>query len=418
MSAVLSRPKRPSLPLLPPELWLNIITFATWAPRDVEAYLSKKSHSRGYWWGIRHPDLKSAFVTRRFLIRVCRQWRSLATPLLYEHIIIGRAKFASSLRHTLAASERGAESTENYRSLGSWTKRLDVAIRDSDDKLPGGLDVKDLCSIIRSLPNLTAIVFSLPSKCFAPAILPESILDALVETCSITLHDMLWTTTSLLPDREQWCSFLTKMPGLRRLGCPITYTSPHHTLQAVTLPSISGLTITPSSIEVSAAFDDTNHFPSLQELVYLRWGVTGPSRLEALLRVSGQTITRVVLSVDDSYALRSELIALKRFCPNLIRLDIACRSWRDLSSLYDIPPVSFLGLHCSQLRAKSREYQWLFDILHAARPFTLKVIRFLDHRIVENLRSCHPNAYKVGIHVLTICDCRVEDHEGVSLLTT
>ena len=418
MSAVLSRPKRPSLPLLPPELWLNIFAFATWAPRGVEAYLSKKSHSRGYWWGIRHPDLKSAFVTRRFLVRVCRQWRSLATPLLYEHIIIGRAKFASSLRHTLAASEREAESTENYRSLGSWTKRLDVAVRDGDDKHAGSLDMKDLCSIIRCLPNLTAVVFSLPFGFFAPAILPESILDALVETCSTTLHDMLWTTTSLLPDREQWCSFLTKMPGLRRLGCPYTYTSPHHMLQAVTLPSISGLTITPSSVEVSAAFDDTNHFPSLQELVYSRWGVMGPSLLGALLRVSGHTITRVVLSVDDSHALLSELIVLKRFCPNLIRLDIAFRRWRDMSSICDIPPVSILGLHCSQLRAKSREYQRLFDILHAVRPLTLKVIRFLDHRIVENLRGHHPNAYKVGISVLNISGCRVEDHEGVSLLTT
>jgi hypothetical protein len=190
---------------------------------------------------------------------------------------------------------------------------------------------------------------------------------------------------------------------------------PNQIPPAFILPFITSMAIFAHSSEINIDGDHVNHFPALQDLVYVRSIPNGRSSWQPLLQVSGHTLTRVVLSVYDEGSLREELIVMKQFCPNLTRLDIALWQWADLSPECDIPPVTILGLHCSELRAKSHQYNNLFGILCIIRPPSLKAVRFLDHHIVDNLRNHHPRVWNAGIHRLTVWGCRVEDHEGVCL---
>jgi len=76
----------PYVPRLPPELWLPIFRFATSAPIHTSA-----SHEPFQCCHATIAALSDAALRDKCtLALVCKQWRALATDILYEDIRIGR----------------------------------------------------------------------------------------------------------------------------------------------------------------------------------------------------------------------------------------------------------------------------------------------------------------------------------------
>ncbi|KAH7914735.1 hypothetical protein BJ138DRAFT_1143161 [Hygrophoropsis aurantiaca] len=131
--------------LLPPEIWMQIIRWATLPPTDLgvtQAYLP-----------FRVPydtTDDSSIEWKRNMIHVCRLWRALATPMLYEDIRV------------IHSAHRLAQIMEDTRDVdhggyGQWVRRLVLPYASTETPTLDG-NVSSILGILRCCQGLECLI--------------------------------------------------------------------------------------------------------------------------------------------------------------------------------------------------------------------------------------------------------------------
>ncbi|KAH6914421.1 hypothetical protein BKA70DRAFT_1261368 [Coprinopsis sp. MPI-PUGE-AT-0042] len=116
-------------PDLPLELWLEIFQFATYVHRSVSIRpldpFAFQKISRNV-MGANTPAL--AWYTKLSLVQVCKSWRNVTLPLLYEHIIIRSPPRAKAILKVMQDSKTGGHTDPPLPSLGygRFTRHIEI----------------------------------------------------------------------------------------------------------------------------------------------------------------------------------------------------------------------------------------------------------------------------------------------------
>ncbi|KAI0267877.1 hypothetical protein BC834DRAFT_63111 [Gloeopeniophorella convolvens] len=214
-------------------------------------------------------------ATRRALVRVCRVWYALATPLLYRALWIGSPTTLDVLAETL----------ERRPELGAHALRLDVAMGAAHEH--GAQHAMALlASIISHTPCLEAFVVKILETPELSEELPHwrsrGILTALRDACGPSLRRLCWVGADVRGVEEDFqngpryrdrvFSLLRSAPNLRTLiGLPIwdELELPNLTFGHLSLPLPATLG-DPSMDQILVQLQLIARFPSLRyaHLIY------------------------------------------------------------------------------------------------------------------------------------------------------
>ncbi|KAL4075291.1 hypothetical protein V8B97DRAFT_2022285 [Scleroderma yunnanense] len=414
------------LPSLPPELWDCIFDFATSVPGTLIPDIYEHSNLIGPPYNRKYyPALRTALITKRYLVRVCKQWWHLARRYLYQAIYVGRARCLLSLCNTLKKYAAGNGAVEGVHFLGSWTRRLDIVIRDRCIDI--NAESECLAEIIRSVSGLEIMSFAITSDDYIDFLMPPSILDAL-QCHASSLRVLDWSTNRLHPDLYQLERRLLKnLPRLRILSCfalfwengfmPSRALSSVHTLILYMLFSTLEL-----SIPGHPGPPDTGETPpTLQELI-LNTEMWKYDLWKQFMRRYGVYLTSVQLRGHYSgleIGLNTYLELINGSCPNIRRITISISKFSKVSmDRFSLPPVEYLGLRAEAHQEPRSAYVNLFLILAFVKETvpTLRVVQFIDHHNVDALLTRH---WKVAVRALDQqlagSAFRIECHDGTLL---
>lgn len=338
-------------------------------------------------------------------MRVCKKWYSLATPYLYESIVIGKWKTLKTLSGALQRSR----DSKSMDALGWWAKRLDVAMRDNNKDEEIALQY--LTQIVQSLPNLTILVFRVAKSDYHCDFLPDSFLHCLSASAGSNLQALVWYTTVLTPF-DYWNTFLASLPAIRTLSCIDMNLSPNGS--TLTLPTLR-------TFYMPRCLQHTISLPSLRHLIF---GVYSNMDVDmgwkTFLIIHGHQLDVIQINVIQVSGLLLVLDAISQYCPNLHRLDIAIQTWWELNTLQGLAlptTINTIGLYCFQRQASRSCFKQLFDTLRKVRfgP-AFKTIRLLHPATATNLSRHHQPLLWVNTPRLSQLGFEVLDYEGKPLL--
>lgn len=404
-------------PCLPPELWYEILRVATAVPgvlepeiydpsdRPIEVCVAKQQKL-----------LRQSLVTKRYVVRVCKQWHELATPLLYEALTVGLSRAMSSLCATLMDSNRRGDHTSNdYRPLGWHTKRLDIAIRDSRLQSHYASMLFDhITNVIGCLPRLSIAIFYIAHDQGDSTSSPAAMTEALANTCGPSLR-CLYFFGKMRPSGIHLYKVLQAAPRLRVLhgvDNPSELSNPLE-LPNLNMPELTSLTI--------PRFDGLmrNNLPNIREIRFRIVMVPASTSLrDACIELYGHGLTIVHLEkVYDIVLLRRALNMLIRHCPNLMRLVLVLDSWAclhtDPNEELLLPPTPYLVLRCyRRAQGFAVEYRILFDTLSRMKGPNLKVVCFSDPSTVKDLVFRHARVLAEGLKAIRHCTFILVDDKG------
>lgn len=364
-------------------------------------------------------------ITKRYLVRVCKQWKSLASPYLYECLYIGRGRALSSLSSTLKLSEKNSSPHQNAdRALGWWTKRVDVVMRDHISVQEHERDITTelllLSEIFQCLPNLTIIHFGVRAPLYPASSLPAMLLDTIAATSGRCLTAVIWSTDSPIPQKVALQGFLAKTPNMKAIQCPITsFTglpsqvgSPVSELRSLNYLSIIGVYDSPS-------LPLLEYLPSLPISRLSMDPITSAGILpqRTLLEKYGGNIRvfqlgRQVLHHDE---LPLNLRLISRTCLNLSRLDISfCDRMADGADWSALPEtIETLGLQHDRGQLPRKEYEVLFDSLCGIKSGSkLKTVQFIDETNVRDICQRHHRVLAKNTERLANIGLELRDHKG------
>ncbi|KIJ61809.1 hypothetical protein HYDPIDRAFT_42314 [Hydnomerulius pinastri MD-312] len=199
------------LPSLPVEVWRHIFALVVRVPGALLSdRLDPFSESREvdvYW--------NKDFPSRSALLLVCKDWHSIATELIHEHIHLTSMKQAILLADRLEKSK----AQDGQHALGSLTRRVDVQLHN-----PVPQDSKNLARLLRCTPNLEIFI----NSNFYMTLTPNSqtihplrqtsseVIRALLSTSSHSLRRVEWTCNES-PAWSDLMDVLRDLRGLRSL---------------------------------------------------------------------------------------------------------------------------------------------------------------------------------------------------------
>ncbi|KAL4076919.1 hypothetical protein V8B97DRAFT_2003811 [Scleroderma yunnanense] len=408
-------------PTLPPEIWLRIFDFATYIPGTMVPEILEQSSLIGKLYTRRYyPALRVALLTKRYLVRVCKQWWHLATPYLYRAVYIGRARCLLSLYSTLKKYAEGEGTIAGVHDLGSWTQRLDVVIRDHPIGGPN-TEAERLAGIIRYLPNLAIASFAVASAAYANTFMHPSVFHSLKGNAS-SLRVLDWSTDGLRPGVSHLEELLRYLPRLQILNCPglvwANGLAPNCLLSSVNTLVLKWLTMPIGRLDL---VDPQEENVSLREVIF-DVGWWAQSLWRTFMGQYGGFLTSVQLCAYDGVhpsTLNAFLNIVNTSCPNLRRITISAVTFSHISMEgFSLPPVQYLGLRAEARQQRRVAYRHLFSILAVLRDSatTLQVIQMIDRHNVENLLTRHSQvAIRAFEQKLAGSTFRVEDHNGCLL---
>ncbi|KAN0084508.1 hypothetical protein V8E55_008012 [Tylopilus felleus] len=207
------------LPSLPVEVWRNIFSLIIRVPGVLLSdRLDPFSETRG-------PDVYWTMTssTRTALLLVCKDWSSIVSELIHEHIHFTCSKqvliFADRLEQSKAR--------DGVRALGSLTRRVDVQLHN-----PHPDDARHLARLLRCTPNLEIFInsnFYMSLTHNAQTILPPTqtpteVIRALLTACAHSLRRVEWTCNES-PGWGDLMNLLRELRGLRSLTLANIYGS-------------------------------------------------------------------------------------------------------------------------------------------------------------------------------------------------
>ncbi|KAF8638842.1 hypothetical protein AX17_001900 [Amanita inopinata Kibby_2008] len=399
---------------LPPEVCLIVFELATWTPnvRDVdpldmnfELFITKDHQN----------SLRRSTRAKLGLTRVCKHWKTLAAPFLYENIVIGRGKFLTSIRSVLEQSHQEYQDSDEYHPLGFWTKRLDIALRDS--VRPPDEELVILADIIRCLPNLETVTFSISSRQYMQNEISASfILNALGSTCGRSLKFVHWFRDTIVPDVWEWRSLLKRSPNLRSYRTPLVAVKNCEELVGEFV--YSSMVAVHAERSAVAEYDTAippqhMHFPSLRQLSFVvplfdvdpRWG-------DFLERHGCSLVHIQMLIYSTGSSVQANLACIASACPALVRFDIVLSHWSHMPFPITLPStVQHLGIFCAQGQAPS--YNLFFSRLdRIEHGLDFKIVQFLGKRNALDIFKKHQHQFFRGTQRLRSHGVRFTDYRG------
>ena len=408
------------LPSLPPEIWECIFDFATSVPGTLIPDIYKHSSLIGPPYNRRfHPALRAALITKRYLVRVCKQWWHLARRYLYQAIYIGRVRCLLFLCNTLRKYAVGDGTVPGVHFLGSWTQRLDVVIRDRS--IDSGAECEYLADIIRSLPNLAIVSFALTSVSYENAPVPLSICDAL-RSIAPSLRVLDWSNNGLPPDFAPLEGLVLKeAPRLHILNCRALCWKngfvPTHALSSVHTLIVQSLFVTPNH---PGPVDTGVTPPNLREVILDSEMLRGHSGGEFMRRYGIHlTTVQIRQAYYNERLLNASLGVINGSCPTLRSITLSVIKFSHISlDGFSLPPVEYFGISAEAHQQRRSNYWHLFMILSFVRDTvpTLRVVQLIDPRNVDALLTRHSKvAVRALDQLLSGSTFRVECHDGTLL---
>ncbi|VDB87348.1 unnamed protein product [Peniophora sp. CBMAI 1063] len=361
--------------LLPLELWPYIFEYANPVPHELshahDPFLDATSDIATMTMNPRSfsTDFASMLSARAKLVRVCRAWQSLGTPLLYRTLYIHRTEDLPRLAETLAA-----------RAYGKYVRRLDVL------SITGALDFNELRFLLSVLTGLEVLNIC-PLEYINRAV-PSELLRALADTAGKTLRVLIWPSwPSLTCKGADYTALLERCTQLRVLcigpwkmeGGACTFVSPPQpTLRFVALAEHDESHATPQTL-----------YPALEHafLVYNR--IPDLACQTAFLASHAQTLTTATINVSGYHRSAEHVLVALKQCPRLQHLIVVVpasfsASSKDLRGLFTRIPktttrfgvrvVHFRGSDGRDLGAFVRGVAANADAL----PDVVKVVRFMN----------------------------------------
>jgi hypothetical protein len=349
-------------------------------------------------------------VTKRYLVRVCKAWYSLASPFLFEYVFLGRGRVLASLRDGMLRSERAVElqESESPHAIGWRIQRLDVHMRDRTDNPELIMDI--LADILRRLPNLRVLTFAITGNGYDDEYLPENVLQA-TNACRDTLRLLNWYRGVRLSSNS-WVPFLENHPRLEAINAPVVLTQLQLENSHIVLDSLKSIYVrcqNPASRTQNMLWNI--NFPSIHHAIY---EIASPpcSSNNVFLQRLGSKLTSIQIIIL-SHDLELTFSRIETTCKNLTRVDLVTFKW--LMPSFSIPKsVHTLGIRVKghQIPRRSLQEAFFLSIRNVLSSFpSVKTFCFTDQQNIRALRV-HSQALSsnlAGIHILGV---NVVDHEG------
>ncbi|ETW78039.1 hypothetical protein HETIRDRAFT_454097 [Heterobasidion irregulare TC 32-1] len=360
---------------LPNELWLQIFEWATFDPgfpNSLETAFSDLHYHLNLEW--HHIDM--SLETKSSLVCVCRRWYALATPLLYQAVVVMNENV-----HSLFRTLKQATEIPNGIMLGSLVRRLDVCLEREFD-LPELGEIFGYISHLRIL--ISASIYENDAK---------GAFEIAASRCSPTLQELVADVSSPL-----FSGFLERLPNLRTLHhsdfCP--YVLPP-------LPNLRSMASDNCHSVCSAHFSEDATMPEL----------------EATTNISKPVFK-----------------ALAENCPHLTHLGFhfpPTEKWNDEPDEPDEPiqnEVQEFGYHEDTSDASDDGQPGIatdspppidspppavpkYKAGDGANAPSLQVVQLLDRDMVYGVRRKYSRDLARALE--TLPGVRVEDHEGIDL---
>ena len=325
------------LPPLPMEVWLLIFQLATEVPF---AFLPKVESPFDLPPRPTHKqmtaELSRSLLTKRYVALVCKAWNEVATPLLYNAVLL------RSVRGVRAAWDTFCDSEETTR-FGHYVKRIDLSMRDSRTHhtlTPQLIERDQIAGILRQLPNLS--IFTMHTRVRGGD--SNCIADALADTSTSTLQTIEWagrhTFDHMCLSGASWTRLVSSCPNLKSLdgpGCRIFSTELHPAAR------LSHLSVTHYDRGAETISPDP---PSPLHICYNSpdWDVIHPITRAHCLQA---------ISLDVYFRGQDTLQPLLAQCPRLSQLILRCSAWYDLPSGLTLDSsITHLGLFIEQKQPK------------------------------------------------------------------
>ena len=205
------------LPPLPVEVWRHIFALLIRVPGVLLSdRLDPFLETRGadvYW--------SMAPSTRTALLLVSKDWYSIVSELIHEHIHLTCSKQLVTFADRLEQSK----ADDGVRALGSLTRRVDVQLHN-----PHPSDAHHLARLLRCTPNLEIFInsnfyMSLTPNAHTilpPTQTPTEVIQALLTTCAHSLCRVEWTCNES-PGWGDLMDLLRELRGLRSLTLANVY---------------------------------------------------------------------------------------------------------------------------------------------------------------------------------------------------
>ena len=427
------------LPELPPEIWLSIFRLATWSPdmfnpqlmvslgcdtsyreqlREFKRSLVSSNFFCFYSLRRRHLSLFFYKVTKRYLVRVCKAWYSLASPFLFEYIFLGKGRVLAPLRDGMLRSEHGVEmrESESPHSIGWRIQRLDVHMRDRTDNPELIMDI--LADILRRLPNLRVLTFAITGHGYYDSYeyLPENVLQA-TNACRDTLRLLNWYG-GVKPPSNTWASFLENHPRLEAINAPVALTQLENS--HIVLDSLKSIYV---RCQMSASVIQDMlwniNLPSIHHAICEVIPTVPSSSHDDFLGKIGSKLTSIQINILSNNLMHyyEPFPRIVATCQNLARVDLVTFEWL-IPPLFSIPnSVHTLGIRVNAHQIRRRSLEAFFLVVRNVLPRipSVKTLCFTDQRNVRALRA-HPRALSSSLTGILILGIDVMDHGGRPLV--
>ncbi|KAH7923896.1 hypothetical protein BV22DRAFT_551122 [Leucogyrophana mollusca] len=328
---------------LPPEIWIHIIRLATLPASDLGVAHAYRPFRTS------HDAIdRSSLQTKRTVVQVCRLWRALATPMLYEDI---------DVRHN-PRTLRGIIDTGDPEQpgYGRWVRRLELPYTHTEtathNSTSGVLEVLKSCHGLETLirPFSRAPLGSIRYE-FSADIVPMPSLKRLewwhhndaARTGGVnSLVDVLPHTPNLqylAVGGEWWMS--SGKPGAAPLELPALTTLRLWRLNPFFLWLICRWSL-PSLTHVIV------DFPTEYGALGGFWEVYGPH------------LTTLELGKNVAFLLDDQITSFLRACPNLTTLNYVIHFTR-YPHITASHPLRCIGIHsapCAMLDDRSSDAYW------------------------------------------------------------
>ncbi|KZT22599.1 hypothetical protein NEOLEDRAFT_645244 [Neolentinus lepideus HHB14362 ss-1] len=370
------KPQENRFPTLPAETWIHIFEIATYVPWALETETRDP-------FGVSAPLLPSeerdalshSFVTKRALVLVCRQWRELALPIMYQIVTVRCLAGLQRLYRAMAVSPKSEGIV-----ICTSVRRLHCTI---DPEESSKYDWNRLAEIIGVLPNLA--IFNIRARGMATHSryeMSKSMVRALkLRGPSLRVLDWkLMDVTGMEDEYER--DLLSYLPNLRILQIsgdrPWSMMVAPCDLTPIYLPHLVSMSWAHNGR--GSRLTSVDELPSLRSLemvvrveTYMSDGIPPPNMCNSFTSL---TLHHVYMPWDPSdYFLWKAYAAM----PNLTQLVVWLRSWEAFPVEAKLPPgIEKLGLGREDRRpSENSVYRQLFEGLYTINAPKLKVVRFV-----------------------------------------
>ncbi|PFH53561.1 hypothetical protein AMATHDRAFT_45430 [Amanita thiersii Skay4041] len=347
-------------------------------------------------------------------MRVCKKWKALATPFLYENLIIRSPRHLSNIYRVLQWSQTSGESSP----LGHWTKRVDIALHLGQTSCyrDSFLWIADILSF---LPNLEVVTFSVWYPHFGPReSLIQPILEALIRSSRDTLKHVHWFRDTVIPEIHDLRALIKGIPNLLSFTVPLVKPTTKDMLpdSEIVLASLTTLHINHQSQgenEVPVFPPHLLVLPSLRRISFTAPVFSMDCRWMKFLIKYGDQLERIqadVCFVTEQF--QDDMERVTTYCPNLKQLDIMMEHWSYMPFPIPLPPmIEHLTFHSSSWQW--RDYSPFFDHLNATKlPKSLETIQFPNKHNVVDLFGKHRRQFLKGTEHLRGQGIKFLDHVG------